>query len=44
MRNSAVAAFNDFLKSWQLDVPGDARLTLVQFDNAYEVPIAARPP
>ena len=42
MREPAVAAFNDFLKS-QLDVPGDARLTLVQFDNAYEVPIAARP-
>ncbi len=40
MQEPAVTAFNDFIKS-QLDVPGDARLTLVQFDDAYEVPIAA---
>jgi len=42
MQEPAVAAFNAFVKA-QLDVPGDARLTLVQFDDAYEVPIAARP-
>jgi hypothetical protein len=40
MQEPAVTAFNDFIKS-QLDVPGDARLTLIQFDDAYEVPIAA---
>ena len=42
MQEPAVAAFNDFIKT-QLDVPGDARLTLVQFDDAYEVPVSARP-
>ena len=42
MQEPAVAAFNDFIKS-QLDVPGDARLTLIQFDDAYEVPVAAKP-
>jgi hypothetical protein len=42
MQEPAVAAFNDFLKT-QRDVPGCARLTLVQFDDAYEVPVAARP-
>ena len=42
MQEPAVAAFNDFIKS-QLDVPGAARLTLVQFDDAYEVPVAAMP-
>jgi hypothetical protein len=42
MQEPAVAAFNDFIKA-QLDVPGDARLTLIQFDDAYEVPIAACP-
>lgn len=41
MQEPAVAAFNDFLKT-QLEVPGDARLTLVQFDDAYEVPVSAR--
>lgn len=41
MQEPAVAAFNDFIKA-QLDVPGDARLTLVQFDDAYEVPVAAK--
>jgi hypothetical protein len=41
MQEPAITAFNDFLKA-QLDVPGEARLTLVQFDDAYEVPIAAR--
>lgn len=40
MQEPAVTAFNDFVKA-QLDVPGDARLTLIQFDDAYEVPIAA---
>jgi hypothetical protein len=42
MQEPAVAAFNDFIKA-QLDVPGDARLTLVQFDDAYEIPVAAKP-
>lgn len=42
MQEPAVAAFNDFVKS-QLDVPGDARLTLVQFDDAYEVPFSSQP-
>ena len=42
MQEAAVAAFNDFVRS-QLDLPGDARLTLVQFDNAYEIPIPATP-
>lgn len=42
LREAAVTAFNDFLRV-QLDVPGDARLTLVQFDDAYEVPVAALP-
>jgi hypothetical protein len=42
MQEPAVAAFNDFIKT-QLDVPGDARLTFVQFDDAYEVPVSASP-
>ena len=42
MQEPAVAAFNQFVKS-QLDVPGDARLTLIQFDDSYEVPVAAMP-
>ncbi len=42
MQEPAVAAFNDFIKS-QLDVPGDARLTLVLFDDQYEVPLAVLP-
>jgi hypothetical protein len=42
MQEAAIAAFNDFLKS-QLDVPGDARLTLIQFNNAYDVPVSAMP-
>ncbi len=42
MQEPAVAAFNDFIQS-QLDVPGDAHLTLIQFDDAYEVPVSAKP-
>lgn len=42
MQEAAVAAFNDFLRS-QLDVPGSARLTLVLFDDQYEVPVASIP-
>ena len=42
MREPAVAAFNQFVKS-QLDVPGEARLTLVLFDDQYEVPLAVLP-
>ena len=41
MQEPAVAAYNDFIKS-QLDVPGEARLTLVQFDDAYEVHVSAK--
>lgn len=41
LQEAAIAAFNNFIKS-QLDVPGDARLTLIQFDDAYEVPISAQ--
>jgi hypothetical protein len=41
MQEAAVSAFNDFLAA-QLTVPGQARLTLVQFDDAYEVPVAGR--
>lgn len=36
MQEPAIGAFNAFIKA-QLDVPGDARLTLIQFDDAYEV-------
>jgi len=42
MREPAVAAFNQFVKS-QLDVPGEARLTLVLFDDQYEVPLVVLP-
>jgi hypothetical protein len=42
MQEPAIAAFNAFIKA-QLDVPGDARLTLIQFDDAYEVPVEAQP-
>jgi hypothetical protein len=42
MQEPAVAAFNEFIKS-QLDVPGDALLSLIQFDDAYEVPVSAKP-
>lgn len=41
MQEPAVAAFNAFIRA-QLDVPGTARLTLVQFDDAYEVHIESR--
>jgi hypothetical protein len=40
MQEAAVAAFNDFVKL-QKAVPGEARLTLVQFDDRYEVPVSA---
>ncbi len=36
MEEAAVSAFNDFLRT-QLEVPGQAHLTLVQFDDQYEV-------
>jgi hypothetical protein len=42
MQEPAIAAFNTFIKQ-QLDVPGDANLTLVQFDDAYEVHIESCP-
>ena len=42
MQEPAVAAFNQFVKA-QLDVPGDARLTLVLFDDQYELPFAVLP-
>lgn len=41
MQEPAIAAFNAFISA-QLDVPGTARLTLVQFDDAYEVHIESR--
>ena len=41
MQEAAVSAFNDFLTA-QLTVPGQARLSLVQFDDSYEVPVAGR--
>ena len=40
MQQAAITAFNDFVSS-QREVPGQARLTLVQFDDCYEVPISA---
>ncbi len=42
MQEPAITGYNDFIKQ-QLDVPGDARLTLVLFDNEYLVPYVARP-
>lgn len=42
MQEPAIAAFNQFIKS-QIDVPGEARLSLIQFDDAYEVPVSAKP-
>lgn len=42
MQEPAVAAFNQFVKS-QLDVPGEARLTLVLFDDQYETPLVSTP-
>lgn len=42
LQESAVSGFNLFLKS-QLDVPGDARLTLVLFDDEYMTPHVAVP-
>ena len=42
MQEPAVTAFNQFVKS-QLDVPGDARLTLVLFDDEYLVPVSSQP-
>ena len=42
LQEAAIAGFNQFVQS-QLDVPGDARLTLVLFDNEYEVPLDAVP-
>lgn len=41
MQEAAVSAFNDFLAA-QFPVPGEARLTLVQFDDSYDVPVAGR--
>ncbi len=40
MQEAAVSAFNVFIKA-QREVAGEARLTLVQFDDVYEVPIPA---
>ena len=42
LQEAAISGFNQFLKS-QLDVPGDARLTLVLFDDEYLVPHVAVP-
>lgn len=37
LREAAIAGFNQFLRDQQ-NAPGEARLTLVQFDDQYEVP------
>mgnify|MGYP002624441087 CR=1 FL=1 len=42
MEEAAVTAYNQFVKA-QLDVPGDALFTFIQFDDAYEVHIPPRP-
>lgn len=42
MQEAAVAAFNGFLKE-QLEAPGEARLTLVLFDDEYLLPVDAKP-
>lgn len=42
LRGQAIAGFNHFLAD-QLNHPGDARLTLVLFDDEYLVPVEARP-
>jgi Mg-chelatase subunit ChlD len=42
MQEPAVAAFNEFLRD-QISVPGAARLSLIQFDDQYEVPVSSRP-
>jgi uncharacterized protein YegL len=42
LQEAAVASFNEFLGA-QREVPGAARLTLVLFDDAYEVPVDAVP-
>lgn len=42
LQEAAISGFNDFLRD-QLDVPGDARLTLVLFDDEYLMPVAAKP-
>lgn len=41
LKEAAVSGFNSFLKS-QLDVPGDARLTLVLFDDEYQIACNSR--
>ena len=42
LQEPAIAGYNTFIKS-QLDVPGDARLTLVLFDDEYLTPHQALP-
>jgi len=42
MQEPAVAAFNEFLRD-QIAVPGAARLSLIQFDDQYEVHVDAQP-
>ncbi len=42
MREAAMASFNEFL-GMQREVPGEARFTLVLFDDCYEVPVASVP-
>ena len=42
LQEAAVAAFNDFVRQ-QREVPDPARLSLVLFDDQYEVPVPARP-
>lgn len=42
MLEAAISGFNHFLRDQQ-QAPGQARLTLVLFDDCYEVPVAALP-
>ena len=42
IRNDAIGGFNTFLREQQ-ELPGDADMTLIQFDNEYEV-VRARVP
>ena len=42
LQEAAVAAFNEFLTQ-QREVPDPARLSLVLFDDQYDVPVSARP-
>lgn len=42
LQQATIAGFNEFLKGQQA-APGEAQISLIQFDNAYEVNYLARP-